>query len=71
MENRKKNSIRILVVDDSGDAREVIQKTLATVQKIAYLLGENSAESEVTLSSIIESFSPAKIEGDEGGGHSD
>lgn len=48
-------------------AREVIQKNLATVQKIAYLLGENAAESEVTLNSIIESFSPAKIEGDEGG----
>ncbi len=46
-------------------AREVIQKNLATVQKIAYLLGENAAESEVTLNSIIESFSPAKIdEGD-------
>jgi iron only hydrogenase large subunit-like protein len=51
-------------------AREVIQKNLATVQKIAYLLGENAAESEVTLSSIIESFSPAKIEGDEGDDHS-
>ena len=48
-------------------AREVIQKNLATVQKIAYLLGENAAESEVTLNSIIESFSPAKIEGDDGG----
>ncbi|MDR2551314.1 MAG: 4Fe-4S binding protein [Desulfobulbus sp.] len=49
-------------------AREVIQKNLATVQKIAYLLGENAAESEVTLNSIIESFSPAKIDGEEGGG---
>ena len=39
-------------------AREVIQKNLATVQKIAYLLGENAAESEVTLNTIIESFSP-------------
>lgn len=47
-------------------AREVIQKNLATVQKIAYLLGENAAESEVTLNSIIESFSPDKIEGEEG-----
>lgn len=52
-------------------AREVIQKNLATVQKIAYLLGENAAESEVTLNSIIESFSPAKIEGDDGGDGSD
>jgi iron only hydrogenase large subunit-like protein len=48
-------------------AREVIQKNLVTVQKIAYLLGENAAESEVTLNSIIESFSPAKID-EEGGG---
>ncbi len=39
-------------------AREVIQKNLATVQQIAYLLGENAAESEITLQSIIESFSP-------------
>ena len=41
-------------------AREVIQKQLATTQQIAYLLGENAAESEITLNSIIESFSPAK-----------
>ena len=52
-------------------AREVIQKNLATVQKIAYLLGENAAESEVTLGSIIELFSPAGIEGDEGGHNND
>ncbi|HCF57927.1 MAG TPA: histidine kinase [Myxococcales bacterium] len=38
-------------------AREVIQKNLATVQQIAYLLGENAAESESILDSIIESFS--------------
>ena len=41
-------------------AREVIQKQLATTQQIAYLLGENAAESEITLNSIIDSFSPAK-----------
>ena len=41
-------------------AQEVIQRSLATTQKIAYLLGENAAESELTLNSIIESFSPAK-----------
>ena len=46
-------------------AREVIQKNLATVQKIAYLLGENAADSEVTLNSIIESFSPDKLDGEE------
>jgi iron only hydrogenase large subunit-like protein/uncharacterized Fe-S cluster-containing protein len=43
-------------------AREVIQHNLATVQKIAYLLGENASESEITLSSIIDSFTPPKIE---------
>ena len=41
-------------------AREVIAKQLATTQQIAYLLGENAAESEITLNSIIESFSPPK-----------
>ena len=41
-------------------AQEVIQRSLATTQKIACLLGENAAESEITLNSIIESFSPAK-----------
>ncbi len=41
-------------------AREVIQKQLATTQQIAYLLGENAAEAEITLNSIIESFSPPK-----------
>lgn len=43
-------------------AQEVIQRSLATTQKIACLLGENAAESEITLNSIIESFSPAKPE---------
>lgn len=43
-------------------AREVIQKNLATVQQIAYLLGENAAESEITLSQIIDSFSPARTD---------
>ena len=41
-------------------AREVIQKQIATTQQIAYLLGENAAEAEITLNSIIESFSPPK-----------
>lgn len=35
---------------------QVITKNLQTVQKIAYLLGENAAESEIVLNSIIESF---------------
>jgi len=43
-------------------AREVIQNSLSTVQKIAYLLGENAAESEITLNSIIESFTVQEIE---------
>jgi hypothetical protein len=43
-------------------AQEVIQKSLATTQEIARLLGENAAESEITLNSIIESFSPPKPE---------
>jgi len=37
-------------------ARDVIQKNLSTVQQIAYLLGENAAESEIILDSIIASF---------------
>ena len=37
-------------------AKEVIEKNLSTVQKIAYLLGENAAESEVILNSIVKSF---------------
>jgi Fe-S-cluster-containing hydrogenase component 2 len=41
-------------------AREVIQKQIATTQQIAYLLGENAADAEITLNSIIESFSPQK-----------
>lgn len=43
-------------------AREVIQRSLATTQQIACLLGENAAESETILNSIIESFSPTKTE---------
>ncbi len=37
-------------------ARKVIDKNLSVVQKIAFLLGENAAETEATLNSIIESF---------------
>lgn len=43
--------------------KRVINKNLAVVQKIAYLLGENAAETEATLNSIIESFS-ARDEGE-------
>jgi iron only hydrogenase large subunit-like protein len=48
-------------------AREVIQRHLTTVQQIAYLLGENAAESEMTLNEIVQSFSPADIEPPHGG----
>ena len=37
-------------------AEEVITKSLSTVQQIASLLGENAAETEVVLNSIIEEF---------------
>ncbi|GHU03263.1 4Fe-4S ferredoxin [Spirochaetia bacterium] len=37
-------------------ARELIQKNVSTVQQIAFLLGENAAESEAILDSIIESY---------------
>jgi iron only hydrogenase large subunit-like protein len=48
-------------------AREVIQNNLKTVQKIAYLLGENAADSEITLNSIVESFSPEEVDDTEAG----
>jgi iron only hydrogenase large subunit-like protein len=43
-------------------AQEVIQRSLQTTQQIACLLGESASETEITLNSIIESFSPAKLE---------
>ncbi|MGO9951485.1 MAG: [Fe-Fe] hydrogenase large subunit C-terminal domain-containing protein [Dissulfurispiraceae bacterium] len=43
-------------------ARHVIQQNLMTVQKIAYLMGENAAESEIMLNSIVESFSAQDTE---------
>ena len=49
-------------------AREVIQKNLNTVQQIAYLLGENAADSEITLNSIVNSFSPEEADDNESGG---
>jgi len=41
----------------------VIQKNLKTVQQIAYLLGENAADSEIILNSIVRSFSPEDVDG--------
>jgi PAS domain-containing protein len=43
-------------------ARQVIDKNLHTVQQIAYLLGENAAESEIALNSIVDSFSPQNLD---------
>jgi iron only hydrogenase large subunit-like protein len=43
-------------------ARQVIEKNLKTVQQIAYLLGENAADSEIILNSIVSSFSPEEPE---------
>jgi PAS domain-containing protein len=37
-------------------AQDVIRKNVTTVQQIAYLLGENAAETELILGSIIGSF---------------
>ncbi len=51
-----------------GRAREVIQKNLKTVQQIAYLLGENAADSEIILNSIVRSFSPEEVSDDDAGG---
>jgi hypothetical protein len=51
-----------------GRAREVIQKNLKTVQQIAYLLGENAADSEIILNSIVRSFSPEDVDGKDAGG---
>ena len=51
-----------------GRAREVIQKNLKTVQQIAYLLGENAADSEIILNSIVRSFSPEEMDDSDCGG---
>ena len=51
-----------------GRAREVIQKNLKTVQQIAFLLGENAADSEIILNSIVRSFSPEEVDDNEAGG---
>lgn len=55
-------------------AEDVIQKSLETVQQIASLLGENAAETEIMLNSLIDAFSvhgsgsdPNAMVEDEGG----
>jgi len=45
-------------------AREVIKKNAAVTQQIAFLLGENAAESEAILNSIIESYTVEEEEHD-------
>lgn len=47
-----------------AQAKSVIDKNLRTVQKIAYLLGENAADTEAILESLIESFSAEDHSGD-------
>jgi iron only hydrogenase large subunit-like protein len=54
-----------------SQAKNVIEKNLRTVQRIAYLLGENAADTEASLESIIESFAATskgtEEEGEENG----
>jgi hypothetical protein len=50
-------------------AQSVIEKNLTTVQQIAYLLGENASETEMVLSTIINSFKPGTIGEDRSGGN--
>jgi hypothetical protein len=45
-------------------AQRVLEQNLKTVQQIAFLLGENAAESEITLNSIVHSFSSGENEDD-------
>jgi iron only hydrogenase large subunit-like protein len=46
-------------------AQQVIQENLKTVQEIAFLLGENAAQSEITLNSIVESFAPTDVDSED------
>jgi hypothetical protein len=41
---------------------EVIRMNLETVQKIAYLLGENASETELRLNNVLEAFGSAPEE---------
>ncbi len=42
--------------------KEAIRKNLSTVQKVAYMMGENAAEVESILNSIVDAFAPSEIE---------
>ena len=48
-----------------SQAKKVIDKNLSVVQNIAFLLGENAAETESMLNSIIESFANAENESED------
>jgi PAS domain-containing protein len=50
-----------------GRAQQVIEKNLKTVQQIAYLLGENAADSEVILNSIVSSFGAEEVDDNDAG----
>jgi iron only hydrogenase large subunit-like protein len=54
-----------------GRAEQVIEKNLKTVQQIAYLLGENAADSEVILNSIVSSFRPEEVDDNDAEGNSE
>ena len=54
-----------------GRAQEVIEKNLKTVQQIASLLGENAADSEIILNSIMHSFSPEEVDDSDAGDNRD
>ena len=43
------------------NARDVINNSLKTVEEIASLLGENAAETEIALNSLIEAFGSDEI----------
>ena len=48
-------------------AEEVIRKSMTSVQQIAALLGDNAAETEIMLNSIIEEFNVNNSEAGEDG----
>ena len=57
-----KEERRLKLIEKS---RTVIQNTTETVQKIAYMLGQNSAQSELILNSAIEMFASEETDGGE------
>ena len=44
--------------------RDVILKNLEMAQQIAYLIGENAAETEIALNTVLDAFSPRSEEGE-------